>query len=453
MTEQNTNPAVPTPAVPEIHVIPEQFYGAALKTKIKPPTENTPSQSQAKPKSFLPMAIGIFLAVLVLGIGGYFAYLYKDVLLAKKVSAPKPQPVQIATTTPPVVHVPTPPSAPESLVARADNPQSVSLSWTDTSSNESGFRIERRMTSSTIYDRLTDLPPNSTNFQDGSVQASSTYYYHVIARNEDGESIPSNEAEANTPALPPPQVKQTPLPPAGLDTDSDGLSDLEEAIFGTDPRSPDTDGDGFLDGNEVFNLYNPNGKAPAKLEGSGLVKTVESPVGWSMLIPKDWSFNMDKPDGTSATILSGHGESFVVTIESNDNRLPVLDWFMAVHPDADKTMIMQFKSKGGYAGILGPDLLTTYIPWDNKVFVFTYNMDKQPFINFRTVYSMMLNSLVLKGLPQQIVPAGTGQLPFEPAANQPGTITQPVSVVSTSTPSSASSTVSSSPASSTKATP
>ena len=47
----------------------------------------------------------------------------------------------------------------------------------------------------------------------------------------------------------------------GTDTDSDGLTDLEESlIYQTNPRLPDTDRDGFLDGNEVFHLYNPNGE-------------------------------------------------------------------------------------------------------------------------------------------------------------------------------------------------
>ncbi len=44
------------------------------------------------------------------------------------------------------------------------------------------------------------------------------------------------------------------------DTDSDGLGDREEVkVYGTDPRDSDTDGDTFLDGQEVAGGYNPNG--------------------------------------------------------------------------------------------------------------------------------------------------------------------------------------------------
>jgi len=48
--------------------------------------------------------------------------------------------------------------------------------------------------------------------------------------------------------------------PLSIDTDKDTLSDYEEVkIYHTNPLSADTDGDSFLDGAEVKNGYNPNG--------------------------------------------------------------------------------------------------------------------------------------------------------------------------------------------------
>lgn len=43
------------------------------------------------------------------------------------------------------------------------------------------------------------------------------------------------------------------------DADKDGLSDQLESVYGTDANNPDTDGDGFKDGDEVANGYNPKG--------------------------------------------------------------------------------------------------------------------------------------------------------------------------------------------------
>lgn len=45
-----------------------------------------------------------------------------------------------------------------------------------------------------------------------------------------------------------------------IDSDKDGLTDLVEKFYGTDPYNPDTDGDGYLDGEEVKNHFNPLGQ-------------------------------------------------------------------------------------------------------------------------------------------------------------------------------------------------
>ncbi len=51
------------------------------------------------------------------------------------------------------------------------------------------------------------------------------------------------------------------------DDDNDGLNNLDEWLYGTDPQNPDTDGDGTSDGNEADQGSNPNdpsddGEAP-----------------------------------------------------------------------------------------------------------------------------------------------------------------------------------------------
>ena len=46
------------------------------------------------------------------------------------------------------------------------------------------------------------------------------------------------------------------------DLDNDGLSDLEESFYKTDFRDPDTDGDGYLDGEELASGYDPRIPAP-----------------------------------------------------------------------------------------------------------------------------------------------------------------------------------------------
>ena len=49
------------------------------------------------------------------------------------------------------------------------------------------------------------------------------------------------------------------IPANCLDEDNDGLSNYFESKYNTSINNPDTDGDGFLDGGEVMNGFNPNG--------------------------------------------------------------------------------------------------------------------------------------------------------------------------------------------------
>lgn len=53
-----------------------------------------------------------------------------------------------------------------------------------------------------------------------------------------------------------------------LDSDDDGLRDFEELHYGTDINKKDTDGDGFSDGEEEDNGYNPFGDGMLVHEGS-----------------------------------------------------------------------------------------------------------------------------------------------------------------------------------------
>lgn len=57
---------------------------------------------------------------------------------------------------------------------------------------------------------------------------------------------------------------------ADLDADSDGLSDILEAKFKTGITDPDSDGDGYFDGIEIKNGYDP-----LKGEGLKLKKKIE----------------------------------------------------------------------------------------------------------------------------------------------------------------------------------
>lgn len=53
--------------------------------------------------------------------------------------------------------------------------------------------------------------------------------------------------------------------PCLTDSDHDGLNDCDEVYWRTDPDNPDTDGDGFLDGEEILTGHSPLVKGPDDL--------------------------------------------------------------------------------------------------------------------------------------------------------------------------------------------
>ncbi|GEM_PF-3823184 len=107
------------------------------------------------------------------------------------------------------------------------------------------------------------------------------------------EVSPTPEPEPPPPPEPTPPVLE-PIRP-GIDTDSDGLTDVEElSVFHSDPHNPDTDSDTYIDGNEVFHGYDPARKAPANLWQSPLFRRVEKiNFGTSIMLSQGWDMVED----------------------------------------------------------------------------------------------------------------------------------------------------------------
>ncbi len=71
-------------------------------------------------------------------------------------------------------------------------------------------------------------------------------------------------------------------PPTPIDTDGDGIIDVEEAALGTDPNNADSDGDGLTDGDERTRTTDP---LRADSDGDGLIDGLELTLGVDPLDP------------------------------------------------------------------------------------------------------------------------------------------------------------------------
>ena len=90
------------------------------------------------------------------------------------------------------------PSAPTGLKALAVSRSRIDLSWSDTSTNETRFEIERS-TAGHAFQLVATVPANSVFFADTGLRARTTYTYRIRACNLLGCSPPSNQASATTP--------------------------------------------------------------------------------------------------------------------------------------------------------------------------------------------------------------------------------------------------------------
>jgi hypothetical protein len=97
---------------------------------------------------------------------------------------------------------PNPPTILQAIVWAS--PLEVSLGWTQNSNNETAFLVERRLGAGS-FSVVAQLPPDTTSWTDDdpNLQLNQLYTYRVRAYWEWGYSSYSNEALANTSALPP----------------------------------------------------------------------------------------------------------------------------------------------------------------------------------------------------------------------------------------------------------
>lgn len=117
-----------------------------------------------------------------------------------------------------------PVAQPTGLTAIGGNAE-VTLNWNDNSPAADSYNVYRSTVSSTTGFSLLANTGSTSAYLDTDVINETTYYYKVTAVIGSNESLPSVSA-VGTP------VDGVP------DTDSDGLSDADEALIGTDPNNP-----------------------------------------------------------------------------------------------------------------------------------------------------------------------------------------------------------------------
>jgi len=107
--------------------------------------------------------------------------------------------------------VPGTPTAPSSLTSSTHTTKTVTLGWTDNSTNEDNFILQRAVGSVLVFATVATLPAGTTSYVDTGLIPATTYSYRVAAQNAVARSAYSNTLAVTTSALP-----AIPSTPTGL---------------------------------------------------------------------------------------------------------------------------------------------------------------------------------------------------------------------------------------------
>ena len=175
-------------------------------------------------------------------------------------------------SAPPVLPLP-----PGALAAVTGSATSVNLSWTDASSNETGFAVQRKTGTGGTFAEIATPPANATSFSDVGLTPETQYFYRLQATNNSGPSEFSNEANATTLSLT--SIEHWRSQNFGA---TDGNGDRA--------NTADPDKDGLANSLEFALGLDPN-KSSAKMlpvpgnSGENLVLALDAPTGNGLLQP------------------------------------------------------------------------------------------------------------------------------------------------------------------------
>ncbi len=207
-----------------------------------------------------------------------------------------------------------------------------------------------------------------------------------------------------------------------FDLDNDGLTDLEEEMYKSDSGNPDTDSDGYLDGSEVFHLYNPIGKEPIKLIESEVVKEFTNPsFGYTLYYPISWVAGNVDQEYRDMLFNSVNGENVEVRVFDKQSAMTFADWFAVHASDQKYGDLNDFETRFGDKGSRRYDKLVYYFATPNRVFVLVYHPTiGASTINYAATIEMMARSFTVSGQSFDVIPLQTAltspvtEIPSEP---------------------------------------
>ena len=200
------------------------------------------------------------------------------------------------------------------------------------------------------------------------------------------------------------------------DIDSDQLTDLEEEVFGTDSGIWDTDKDGYFDGQEVANLYNPKGFAPQRIVDSGLVREYVHPVtGYRLYYPAQWSIGAVDPESRQVLMSAITGDYIQVRMFERKVGETLPQWFARVVVGEQFTGLVPFSNRFQVPAQKRRDGLVAYFVAEDTVYTISYHPGDGGTLRYPHIMEMVIQSFrptkTTVEIPVQTLLPGTTSTP------------------------------------------
>ncbi len=211
---------------------------------------------------------------------------------------------------------------------------------------------------------------------------------------------PTPEPSPNPSPNPTPKPKPTPnptgllpIPPSGSDDDNDGLSNVEELLFGTKTTLPDSDFDGYTDSEELVALYDPLNDGAKLINNTDMVHIYNNQsFNYSVLYPAQWSVEEKSADFKEVVFYdSQDSDFFKIQVNDNPQELTSQKWYLYSSPGAKSSDLAYFQSKN-ISGVKTKDGFNVYIAQGKFVYVISYIVVNQKELDYFKTFEMFVNS-------------------------------------------------------------
>lgn len=271
-----------------------------------------------------------------------------------------------------------------------------SIDWRTVENNETPA-VTPSINQTPVVNQPTASISGQNNNQDTNTASEPTMPGTVVAE-QPAEKL-TNPPVTEEPVLPVVIVPELPVKlqlAVGRDADRDGLTDVEEVLYGTDRSKPDTDLDGYLDSEELKAGYSPLlvGKT---LADDAAVKTYTG-TDFSVIYPALWRVDIPEGEQTQVNFISPTTSDFIEIVVYPRVITSLERWYQEQIASGVGGTIPKTELYNSWQMMRSADQLSVYLksPQTNAVYTLTYNPGQETELHFAATFAAMIHSLTEK---------------------------------------------------------